>query len=84
MRATAVEHLVGLGRRTIATITGPLNMCAGIDRSTATATRSRAAGLRSRKALVEEGDFCEESGYRAMGRLLARRQTSTGSSPRPT
>jgi hypothetical protein len=27
-----VEHLLGLGRRTVATIAGPSNMCAGIDR----------------------------------------------------
>src|SRR5437764_12778381 len=29
---SAVEHLLGLGRRSIATIAGPSSMCAGIDR----------------------------------------------------
>jgi DNA-binding LacI/PurR family transcriptional regulator len=74
----AVEHLLSLGRRTIATITGPASMCAGIDRHAGYRDALEAAGLPVRRGLVEEGDFGEESGYRAMLRLLARNQTLDG------
>jgi DNA-binding LacI/PurR family transcriptional regulator len=68
-----VEHLLGLGRRTVATIAGPSNMCAGIDRLEGYRDALEEAGLAVRKGLVGEGDFFEESGYREMTRLLARR-----------
>ena len=70
---SAVEHLLGLGRRTIATITGPSNMCAGIDRLDGYREALEGAGLPVRKGLIGEGDFFEESGHREMTRLLARR-----------
>ena len=69
----AVEHLIGIGRRTIATIAGPANMCAGIDRLEGYRDALEGAGLPIRKNLVGEGDFFEESGHREMKRLLARR-----------
>jgi DNA-binding LacI/PurR family transcriptional regulator len=69
----AVEHLLGLGRQTVATISGPSSMCAGIDRLAGYHDALGAAGLRSVAALVEEGDFGQESGYDAMQRLLRRR-----------
>jgi DNA-binding LacI/PurR family transcriptional regulator len=69
----AVEHLLGLGRRKIATITGPLSMCAGIDRYDGYRDALQAAGIRQSARLVESGDFGEESGYVAMMRLLKRR-----------
>jgi DNA-binding LacI/PurR family transcriptional regulator len=69
----AVEHLLGLGRRTIATIAGPSDMCAAIDRLDGYRDALEAAGIPVRKALVAEGDFFEESGERAMRRLLAGR-----------
>jgi DNA-binding LacI/PurR family transcriptional regulator len=74
----AVEHLVGLGRRTIATIAGPSNMCAGIDRLEGYREALEGAGLPVRKGLVSEGDFFEESGHREMTRLLARRPDIDG------
>jgi DNA-binding LacI/PurR family transcriptional regulator len=69
----AVEYLLGLGRREIATITGPSSMCAGVDRYDGYTDALAAAGLGAPPELVEVGDFGEESGYRGMWRLLERR-----------
>jgi len=68
-----VQHLIGLGRRAIATIAGPSNMCAGIDRLEGYREALERFGLPFRKGLVGEGDFFEESGYREMTKLLGRR-----------
>jgi DNA-binding LacI/PurR family transcriptional regulator len=68
----AVEHLLGTGRRRIATITGPLNMGAGLDRADGYRDALAAAGLEVSERLVAEGDFGEESGYESMRTLLRR------------
>jgi DNA-binding LacI/PurR family transcriptional regulator len=68
----AVAHLAGRGRRRIATITGPLDMGVGLDRLDGYREGLRAAGLGEAGGPLEEGDFSEESGFRAMERLLAR------------
>jgi DNA-binding LacI/PurR family transcriptional regulator len=68
----AVDHLVAGGRRTIATITGPLDMGVGLDRLDGYRDGLAAAGLEEDGGLVETGDFSEEAGAAAMGRLLAR------------
>ncbi|HEX6499762.1 MAG TPA: LacI family DNA-binding transcriptional regulator [Micromonosporaceae bacterium] len=68
----AVSHLAALGRRTIATIAGPLDMRAGVDRLTGYREALRAANLPGDDRLVVAGDFGEESGARAMGTLLDR------------
>lgn len=65
----AVEHLAGLGRRRIATITGPQDMRVGVDRLGGYREALAAAGL---PELVATGDFSEESGERGMRELLAR------------
>lgn len=65
--AAAVRHLIGTGRRRIATIAGPPDMIAGIDRLTGYRTTMRAAGLPEH---IEFGDFTRESGVRAMRRLI--------------
>ncbi len=67
--ALAARHLLGLGRRTIGTVTGPLDMSAGVDR-----LRGFAEGMgeQFRTDLVETGDFTTDGGANAMGRLLAR------------
>jgi DNA-binding LacI/PurR family transcriptional regulator len=62
----AVEHLVGLGRRRVATIAGPQDMAPGV---------ARLEGYRAvvgGDGLVEIGDFSEDSGAAAMARLLER------------
>jgi DNA-binding LacI/PurR family transcriptional regulator len=63
----AVRHLIGTGRRRIATIAGPQDMVAGIDRLAGYRDALRAAGLVEHVAV---GDFTRESGIRAMRRLL--------------
>jgi beta-glucosidase len=68
----ATEHMLSRGRRSIATITGPQDMSAGIDRYEGYADALQGAGVEIRKGLVEAGDFSEDSGYQAMSRLLSR------------
>jgi DNA-binding LacI/PurR family transcriptional regulator len=68
----AVGHLARRGRRRIATITGPLDMGVGLDRLEGYRDGLAAAGLAGTGDLVETGDFTEEGGAAAMGRLLAR------------
>ncbi|MEU0483650.1 LacI family DNA-binding transcriptional regulator [Streptosporangium sp. NPDC006013] len=64
----AVRHLVEQGRRRIATIAGPQDMIAGIDR-----LNGYRAVLRDsdRRSIVAVGDFTRESGTSAMRQLLA-------------
>jgi DNA-binding LacI/PurR family transcriptional regulator len=65
----AAEHLVGLGRRRVATISGPLNTPAAIDRLEG--FRVAMADLGVADVPCSEGDFSSESGARAAQRLLA-------------
>jgi DNA-binding LacI/PurR family transcriptional regulator len=64
----AVRHLVAIGRRRIATIAGPQDMIAGIDRLAGYRGTLRDAGLAEHVAF---GDFTRESGIGAMRQLLA-------------
>jgi len=66
--AQAVQHLLGTGHRRIATIAGPQDMVAGIDRLSGYRAALDAAGLATHIAI---GDFTRESGVRAMDQLLA-------------
>lgn len=63
--ASAVEHLIDRGRRHVATIAGPQDMAAGVD---------RLAGYRDQigdhESLVEVADFTLDGGRAAMHRLL--------------
>ncbi|MFI7603820.1 LacI family DNA-binding transcriptional regulator [Micromonospora sp. NPDC049366] len=63
----AVRHLVAGGRRRIATIAGPQDMVAGIERLTGYRKAMTEAGLPQR---VATGDFTRESGAAAMRHLL--------------
>jgi DNA-binding LacI/PurR family transcriptional regulator len=65
---TAIRYLVRSGRNRIATIAGPQDMVAGVDRLAA--FRSALVGS-NRRSLVGLGDFTRESGAEAMRRLLA-------------
>ncbi|TDC66307.1 LacI family DNA-binding transcriptional regulator [Streptomyces hainanensis] len=71
----AVEHLLGRGRSTVATISGPADMYAARCRLDGYREALRAAGKAADDELVARGDFTEESGYAAMRELLARRPT---------
>jgi DNA-binding LacI/PurR family transcriptional regulator len=68
----ATSYLIGRGRRRIATIAGPQEMCAGIDRLDGYHDALRAARQGVDESLIEVGDFTEEGGEGGMRRLLAR------------
>jgi LacI family transcriptional regulator len=65
-----VLHLLRLGRRRVATITGPNNMIPGMDRREGYLAALRDRGLLPIPELMVEGDFTEAGGYSAMQRLL--------------
>lgn len=66
----AVRHLLSLGRKHIATISGPKNSVAGIDRLAGYRNALAAAGVVSRAEWISEGNFTEAGGYAAMQPLL--------------
>jgi DNA-binding LacI/PurR family transcriptional regulator len=68
----AVNHLIDLGRTTIATITGPLDMPAGVTRRAAYREALKGAGRTLDPDLEESGEFTREGGQRAMEVLLER------------
>ncbi|MGW5640888.1 LacI family DNA-binding transcriptional regulator [Streptomyces sp. NPDC003832] len=70
--AEAVRHLLGRGRRRIATITGALDMDVGRSRLEGWRAAHEEAGIEADELLVEVGDFTEEGGRRAMRSLLER------------
>jgi len=66
----AVEHLIGLGHRRIATITGRLDTTHGQDRLEGYHQAMQAHGIPVEEGLITEGDFTESSGMVGMQRLL--------------
>jgi DNA-binding LacI/PurR family transcriptional regulator len=68
----ATVHLLDRGRRRIATITGPQDMSAGVERLEGYREALAAGGQEPSDTLVAPGDFSEESGVRAMRDLLER------------
>ena len=66
----AVTHLIRQKRRRIATITGPLNTVAGLDRRDGYLEALRIRSLPVDSELIVEGDFTEDEGYNAMKRLI--------------
>ncbi|WP_406436248.1 LacI family transcriptional regulator [Streptomyces sp. NBC_00631] len=69
---SAVEHLLARGRRTIAHITGRLDVYGAQRRVDGYRDALRDAGRSADELLIEPGDFTEEGGRRAMARLLER------------
>jgi DNA-binding LacI/PurR family transcriptional regulator len=69
----AVAHLVDQGRKVIATVAGPQDMGAGVDRLEGYRRGLRAAGRELSSDLEEVADFTFEGGQAAMGALLERR-----------
>lgn len=69
----AVRHLVGIGRRRVATIAGPQDMGVGVARLAGHRAALAAAGLDAPPDLVGYGDFTEAGGAAAMASLLAAR-----------
>jgi LacI family transcriptional regulator len=72
----AVEHLIRLGHRRIATITGPLSMASGEDRLAGYYQALEAHRIPAQKALIVEGDFSEGSGTMGMQRLFSASPTA--------
>jgi DNA-binding LacI/PurR family transcriptional regulator len=70
---SAVAHLVAAGRQEIATIAGPQDMPAGIDRLVGYRDAVGEAFRATDPSLEAIGDFSQESGAKAMTQLLARR-----------
>src|SRR5687768_11089487 len=70
---SVVEHLIHLGRRRIAMISGPLNNCAAEQRKQGYLKALQAHGLPIDEALIRAGDFSEASGYGCMQQLTSLR-----------
>lgn len=68
----AVEHLVAAGRRRVATITGPRDMVAGLDRFEGYLDGLRETGLPIDESLVIQADFSHRGGVEAARQLLDR------------
>ena len=66
----AVNHLISLGRRKIATIAGNLDMPGAIDRLTGYRDALTAAGIRLDPTLEEVADYLPDRAHMAMERLL--------------
>lgn len=66
----AVEHLLNLGYRRIATITGPLNHLHVQDRLSGYRDALKAQGIPYEEALVAEGGFTEVGAMAALAKLL--------------
>ena len=69
--ALATSYLLEHGRRHVATVAGPGDMCAGQDRLAGYRRAVEAAGLPYDDTLVSVGDFTSAGGYDAAKRLLA-------------
>ena len=67
---TMVEHLIALGHRDIAMITGPARNADAAERLRGYRAALRAAGTRVTRAREVPGDFTDTSGFEACGRLL--------------
>ena len=66
----AVSHLIQLGRKRIATITGPKASAVGLDRLEGYRKALRENKLPADESLIVEGEFTEASGYSAMQMLV--------------
>jgi len=66
----AVQHLIELGHRHIAAITGPLYMVAGMDRRDGYKQALAEAAIPIRPELIFEADFTQAGGYAAMHEVL--------------
>ena len=68
--AAAVGHLLSIGRRRLAVLTGPQDMSSGRDRLDGARDALATAGLDREGLVVAFGDYSEDSGVRAMREVL--------------
>ncbi len=66
----AVRHLIDLGHRRIAVITGPLYMVAAMDRRDGYKQALAEAAIQIRPELIVESDFTQHGAYAAMRQIL--------------
>lgn len=66
----AVDHLIKLGHRRIACVSGPRGPVTNEDRLTGYSTALERAGIKVENELIVEGDFRYQSGYAAAQLLL--------------
>ena len=71
---SAVDHLLTLGHRRIAFVSGPADSPISIDRRHGYEAALKKAGIPAGRLLVAPGDFSMESGVRAIESFLARKQ----------
>jgi DNA-binding LacI/PurR family transcriptional regulator len=69
----ATSYLIDQGRQRVATVAGPLDMCAGQDRLAGYRHALESAGRDYDESLVSVGDFTSAGGQAAAAQLLARR-----------
>nr|BAJ22986.1 maltose transcription regulator [Paenibacillus sp. SH-55] len=62
----ATKHLISLGHKRIGFVSGPPNLIVSQDRIKGYGKALADAGLEMRKEWIVEGEFLQESGYRAM------------------
>ena len=74
----ATQHLLKGGRRSVATVTGPLDMGAGQDRLTGYREALALAGIAFDEGLVAEAEFTSASGFEVMTELIRRRPDIDG------
>ena len=73
----ATRHLIGLGHRRIAMISGPMHLSNARSRVEGFRKALRAAGIPVAREYIEFGDFRQRSGEEAAQRLLSRRHPPT-------
>ena len=66
----AVEHLIKLGRKRIATVMGPLSSSPGLDRKLGYEKTLSKNGFVLEDSLIREGDFTEQAGYQAAKQIM--------------
>ena len=69
---TAVQHLLDVGRKRLATITGDIQLCSGYDRLIGFKRGLAANNLPILQETIAYGDFTEQSGYQQAKNLLER------------
>jgi DNA-binding LacI/PurR family transcriptional regulator len=67
----ATKHLVSLGHKRIGFVSGPPNLVISKDRMEGYQRALSEAGLPSRSQWIVEGEFLQESGYRAMSMIMS-------------
>lgn len=73
----ATRHLIELGHRNIACLTGPETHMDAVDRLSGYMQALEEAGLPLQRNLVEDGQFSEEGGMRAIRTLMRRKERFT-------